>query len=80
VVAIRTRLCRVKKYIVAQPLCEYCRHSTDLGNGEMICMRRGIVPRHYFCRRFRYDPFRREPETRGVFDSSKFSAADFSLE
>ncbi|MDR2502408.1 MAG: hypothetical protein LBC78_04060 [Oscillospiraceae bacterium] len=63
-----------------EPYCEYCRHAEDLGNGEMICIKRGIVRRGYRCNKFKYDMTKRLPESRGAAVLPRFTESDFTLE
>ncbi len=44
------------------PSCSYCRRGTSIGNGEVACVRRGITSLNGSCKRFIYDPLKREPE------------------
>lgn len=44
------------------PSCSYCLHGSSIGNGEVACTKRGIVSVAGYCRRFQYDPLKREPE------------------
>ena len=44
------------------PSCSYCRLGTSIGNGEIACVRRGITSAGGSCKRFIYDPIKREPE------------------
>jgi hypothetical protein len=44
------------------PSCSYCRYGTAIGGGEIACIKRGITSEGGYCRKFRYDPLKREPE------------------
>ena len=46
-----------------EPRCSYCQWGTplDLDEGQMMCVKKGIVARTGSCRRFRYDPLKRTP-------------------
>jgi hypothetical protein len=60
------------------PRCEYCAHGKLLdGNNEILCKKRGITMRDDFCRSYKYDPLKRNPE--GVRVSKDYSAEDFSI-
>ncbi|MDR0838207.1 MAG: hypothetical protein LBN99_01035 [Oscillospiraceae bacterium] len=61
------------------PRCEYCRHGVEIGGGEIACLKRGIYRAGLFCSKFRYDPIKRVPETRGKLNTEKFSEGDFEL-
>ena len=59
--------------------CAYCRSGHPLGDGEIVCERRGIVRADGSCSRFRYDPLRRVPGRPVVLQSGEHSGEDFSL-
>ena len=44
------------------PSCSYCRNGSSIGNGEVACLKRGITSAGGSCKRFAYDPLKREPE------------------
>ena len=44
-----------------EPRCAYCQRATPLDEGQMICVKKGIVACAGSCRRFRYDPLKRTP-------------------
>lgn len=41
--------------------CAYCEHAVPLDSADMLCRRRGVVGAGYNCRRYRYDPTKRQP-------------------
>ena len=43
------------------PRCGYCQWATPLEEGQMMCVKKGIVACAGSCRRFRYDPLKRVP-------------------
>ena len=60
------------------PACEYCAYGKRTDDYDMImCPRKGIVSPFFRCRRFTYNPIRREPKR----DDSHmgFKPEDFSL-
>lgn len=58
--------------------CEYCLNATPLGsNNEMVCKIRGIVNSDDLCRRYKYDPLKREPKKQII--SSDYSPEDFII-
>ena len=59
--------------------CEYCAHSTKLGEDQMLCTKCGVVSVTYRCRKFSYDPFKRVPSKPKALDLSKYEEDDFSL-
>ena len=44
-----------------EPHCAYCQCATPLDEGQMMCVKKGIVTCAGSCRRFRYDPLKRTP-------------------
>ena len=60
------------------PKCVYCETGVATEDGKMIlCKKKGVMLPDSFCRKFRYDPLKRVPET--VKLQSGFSEEDFSL-
>ena len=59
--------------------CDYCNYSTLLGDGSVLCAKKGILPEPKACRKFVYDPFRRVPGKMKNPDFSQFKDDDFSL-
>ena len=45
-----------------EPSCAYCKHGTQINFDRTACVKRGVVPLYGACRRFAYDPLKREPE------------------
>lgn len=62
-----------------QPCCAYCKRGAGLGEGQVMCLRKGIVSAAGSCRAFRYDPLRRVPARPARADFSKLKEEDFSL-
>ena len=62
------------------PRCAYCEKGTDLGNGRVICIRKGVVEDTYHCRHFRYDPLKRTPPRPATFENERLSEKDFALD
>ena len=43
--------------------CKYCECASALSDGDvMLCERFGVVEAAHKCRRFRYDPMKRQPK------------------
>lgn len=43
--------------------CALCRFASEIATTEdMLCSRKGVVPKEYHCRRFIYDPLKRVPK------------------
>lgn len=62
-----------------EPRCAYCRWAAPLGDGKLICEKKGIVLEEEHCFRYRYDPLRRVPPRPAGLDLSRFDEEDFSL-
>lgn len=59
--------------------CAYCAHGAPLEDGQILCARKGLMPRASQCRRFRYDPCKRIPPKMKAKDFSQYDDRDFSL-
>ena len=59
--------------------CQYCRHSTKVDDGLMLCVKQGIISVDKSCRRFKYDPCKRVPVKAKALDFQKYNEEDFSL-
>lgn len=58
--------------------CSVCLYSTVLSNGtEAICKKRGPVLCNDYCRKFKYDPLKREPEIKTI---KQYSFKDFDID
>lgn len=55
-------------------LCEIGRLSPD--GGSVLCTKNGVMAKSDICRKFRYDPLKREPE---LPRKQKFSQSEFDL-
>lgn len=62
-----------------EPSCSYCRHGNSISESEVACVKRGIVERDSFCRKFKYDPLKREPEQPLILDTHDLTEEDFAL-
>lgn len=62
-----------------QRSCSYCSFSTVLGDGTVLCAKKGAMQEIKPCRRFRYDPLRRIPCKPKAPDFTQYEADDFSL-
>ena len=45
-----------------EPCCAYCECGRQVSIDRVACMKRGIVPLYGACRKFIYDPLKRQPE------------------
>ena len=59
--------------------CTYCVHGTQLDEGQILCIKKGLRAPDSKCWRFEYDPCKRVPVKAKALDFSKYSADDFSL-
>lgn len=59
--------------------CAYCTKAIKMDENTMVCKHKGPVSVDNFCCRFRYDPFKRIPESPDVEFLSAEENADFSL-
>lgn len=60
------------------PKCEYCEFARRSPDGEtVLCPKKGIVARDFFCRKYKYDIMKRIP--RKVPKLPEFSKDDFEL-
>lgn len=62
-----------------EPHCCYCKFGNLVNEREVACVKRGIVPMEWHCRKFRYDPLKRVPPRPRALDTSKMSERDFAL-
>ena len=45
------------------PSCSYCKHGNISPDNEtVLCIKKGVVDKEYYCRKFSYDPLKRQPE------------------
>lgn len=58
--------------------CAYCSSGSVIGDGQVICSRRGVVDPADHCRHFQYDPLKRVPPRPATL-RDRHSAEDFSL-
>lgn len=62
-----------------EPSCSYCAHGAPIDGGKVICVKKGIVSLWDKCRRFEYDPLRRDPETPSKPMTAGLKAEDFEI-
>lgn len=63
-----------------EPRCAYCTKGASVGEGRVLCPKKGIVAATSHCGRFRYDPLKRVPPKPAVLDTGKYSDEDFQLD
>ncbi len=61
------------------PRCAYCSKGTLLEEGQILCIKKGVVSPGDHCSGFRYDPFKRVPPKPAELDTSGLSDEDFRL-
>lgn len=59
--------------------CGYCVHGAKIGDGQILCARKGLRTQEDQCRKFKYDPCKRIPLKARALDFSKYDQDDFSL-
>ena len=61
-----------------EPRCCYCEHASETSDGmAMLCKKRGIMTKDYYCGKFIYDPLKRDPVRPPRLQ--RFDPKDFSL-
>ena len=50
--------------------CRLCQRATTVGRLGMLCAKYGAVSADHSCRRFKYDPTKRQPAPKMKFDPS----------
>ena len=59
-----------------EPCCAYCKYGTQVSIDRVACIKRGIVPLYGACRRFSYDPLKRQPERPRKFSLPEDGSGD----
>jgi len=62
-----------------EPSCAYCEFGVQIGEDEIICEKKGVMKVADSCRKFSYDPLRRNPSKPVSLDTSNLSEEDFKL-
>ncbi len=58
--------------------CEYCVYgNSSVFSDEVLCEKRGITSKKDSCRKYKYDPLKREPTRAKLADN--YSPEDFRL-
>ncbi len=61
-----------------EPSCSYCRYGVLCrGTDTVVCEKKGLTRADEFCRRFRYDPIKRQPKKIRVIE--KISGEEFKI-
>lgn len=54
--------------------CAFCEHASPLiDDTEMLCFHRGVVGKRFTCRKFIYDPLKRQPRRKIVSEPEQLS-------
>ncbi len=59
--------------------CAYCARAGRASDGEMVCLKKGLVPADGACHRFSYDPLKRVPSRARPREKREFRPEDFQL-
>lgn len=60
------------------PKCEYCEFSTPTkGDDTVLCPKKGVVSKDWYCKKYKYDIFKREPKSHPT--AHEFSKSDFEI-
>ena len=57
--------------------CKYCINARSYNNTEMLCKHRGVVLLNDCCKKYKYDPLKREPQR--ILQNENWTAEDFEL-
>ena len=63
-----------------EPSCSYCLHGSRISDTDVACLKRGIVSSAGQCRKFVYDPLKRDPPSPAPLDTEKYTQEDFSID
>lgn len=61
-----------------EPDCGYCRHNGAKSDETPLCTLR-LSPKNGRCKKYEYDPLRREPRTAPPLRTDRYSEEDFKL-
>ncbi len=59
--------------------CSYCAHGAALDEDSVLCSKKGLRPLSGKCRKFKYDPTKRQPVKAKAMDFEKYANEDYSL-
>lgn len=59
--------------------CAYCQKGNTLADGNVFCLKYGVMSPEGKCHKFRYDPLKRTPPPPAMPNFKKLKDADFSL-
>ncbi len=61
-----------------EPRCEYCRRNGAKQGEQALCTLR-LEPKNGACKKYEYDPLRREPRAAPLLRADRYSEEDFKL-
>lgn len=69
---------RIKTKEKIEVFCKYCEHASPIvSDSKMVCPKYGVVSADYKCRRFVYDPLKRDPKRTSLnTDGLEFPSLD----
>lgn len=59
--------------------CSWCESGVKISDTEVACLKRGIVSAGGACRKFKYDPLKRDPPVSGPIKTEGLMQEDFDL-
>ena len=62
-----------------EPRCAYCAKGTQLDEGRIACLKKGVMAPGDHCSAFVYDPLKRVPAPPASVDFSHLKEEDFVL-
>lgn len=62
-----------------EPCCAYCVHGSYIDDESVICVKKGVMKSWGKCRRFEYDPLKRQPEAPSKPLTKGFKEEDFEI-
>ena len=62
-----------------EPRCAYCSHGRPMGEGQVLCPKKGVMAAASSCRGFRYDPLKRVPPRPTKLAGAGLKDEDFLL-
>ena len=59
------------------PRCAYCQRGNELDEDRVLCPKKGVVSKDWYCKKYKYDIFKREPKLHPT--APEFSKSDFEI-
>lgn len=71
---------KIKNSEEIEKFCKYCEYASSLATeDEMVCKKKGVVSAGYICRKFIYDPLKREPKKLKTAPTAEFEFPDIGI-